>query len=304
MKYNLAAIRTFLEVADAGGFRRAAERLGLAVATVSQHVATLESELGVKLFDRTTRRVVLTRTGRTYFEQCRRLFAQIEEVSDGTRAASQEPLGLLRVSASSTFGREMLLPLILDFMKINPSAQVDIHLTGRYVDLDEENIDLAIRTGKLRSADAMAYRELPSIPLLLCAAPSYLASHGEPAKPQELENHRCIVQTHRPQDHAWRLVHRSGTEHLIRAGGPLTVNDTAALTKAALEGFGIISTADYLVHEHLASGRLVRVLPGYRPRASQLLAAYRPDDRSALKVRSCLDYLAGELAVRLRAETP
>jgi DNA-binding transcriptional LysR family regulator len=84
----------------------------------------------------------------------------------------------------------------------------------------------------------------------------------------------------------------------------LTVNDTAALTKAALEGFGIISTADYLVHEHLASGRLVRVLPGYRPRASQLLAAYRPDDRSALKVRSCLDYLAGELAVRLRAETP
>ena len=216
MKHNLPAIRTFLAVAEEGGFRRAAARLGMAVATVSQHVAALEDELGVSLLDRTTRRVSLTRTGRAYFEECRRVFAQLDEICDSARSSFREPEDLLRISASNTFGREMVLPILLDFVKAHPSVHLDLVLTGRYVDLEAENIDLAIRIGRVLGTAAMAYRELPAISRLLCASPAYLATNGTPRMPMDLERHQCVVQTHRPQDHAWRLVDQAGAEHFAQ----------------------------------------------------------------------------------------
>jgi DNA-binding transcriptional LysR family regulator len=295
---NLNAIRAFVEVAETGGFRRAASTLGMSPTSVSQHVSKLEEELGVKLFERTTRRVALTGTGRAYFERCQRLFAELEEISNGARSSFREPLGLLRISATNTIGRKLILPHLLAFMKKYPPLQVDLLLTGRYVDLETENIDLAIR-GRIRKGDVAAYRELPPIPMLLCASPEYLRNNGTPHSPPDLEHHQCIVQTHRPHDQVWQLLDGAGTEHSVHVGGRLTVNDTSALIQVALNGFGIISIADFLVEDYLVEGLLVQVLPNYRPPSFKLFAAYRPNDQTELKVRSCLDYLADGLLERL-----
>lgn len=299
MKSNLQAIRTFVAVADTGGFRHAADVLCLSPGAVSHHVAALEAELGVTLMKRTTRRVELTPTGMKYFQQCRRLLAELDEVTESAKAAFEAPSGQLRVSASTTFGRFVVAPALMDFVKQNPAIEVDLTLQGRHVDLRAENYDLAIRIGEPRGGEPLMMRELPRIRRLLCAAPSYLSASGVPQTPKELESHSCVIQNHRPQDQAWRLLDDSGRESVAFVGGRFAVSDTTVMLDAALDGLGIIAVAEWMVREHLASGRLVRVLPSHKPPEAPLMAVYRPDAHMCLKVRSCIDFLAKRITSAL-----
>lgn len=288
-----------MAVAEVGGFRHAGEHLRLSPGAVSQHVAALEAELGIKLLTRTTRRVELTPTGHAYFQHCRRILAELDEVSESAKAAFDEPRGLLRISASTTFGRSVVAPIIREFTKQNPAVEIDLHLMGRYVDLCTEGFDLAVRIGRTRGNEVLIARDLPRIHRLLCAAPAYLAEHGLPQKPKDLESHVCITHNHRPQDQAWRLIGDDDKESVAFVRGRFSVSDTTVMLDAALDGLGIVASAEWMVREHLEAGRLVHVLPSHRPPEALLSVLYRPEAQGCLKVRSCVDFLADRIAARL-----
>lgn len=300
MKYNISAIRTFLAVAEEGGFRRAADRLGMAVATVSQHIAALEAELGVTLMERTTRRVTLTETGASYFGHCQRILRELEEVTEGASRSFREPTGLLRISVAGAFGRRVVTPVILKFMAQNPRIQIDLISTGQYVDLQGDAVDIAIRIGTPREVEPIRVREFAPVQRLLCASPMYLERCGIPEAPSELAQHQCIVSSHRPNDREWRLYTDKGEESAVPVNGRLSINDPELMLNACLTDLGIAFLPDIYVQPYLESGKLVRVLPKHRMAPGNLHASFRAESLVFPKVLRCLEFLETELAQVLR----
>lgn len=296
MKYNLPAIRTFLAVAEEGGFRRAADSLGMAVATVSQHISALETELGVALLERTTRRVTLTETGASYFSLCQRILRELEEVTDSARQSFTEPTGLLRISVSGAFGRRVVTPIILRFMSEHPHIQVDLVATGQYVDLQGDAVDIAIRIGTPREVEPVRVREFAPVQRILCASPAYLEQQGTPKTPDDLTTHQCIVRSHRPNDREWRLYTAKGEESAVYVNGRMSVNDPELMLNACLSRLGIAFLPDIYAQPYLENGRLMRVLPQHRMAPGNLHAAYRSESLVFPKVLRCLEFLEKELA--------
>lgn len=288
------AIRSFVAVAESGGFRRAASDLGLAPASVSQHISALESELGIKLFHRTTRSVQLTEVGQSYFDHCQRVFKELDEITDGAKTAFTEPSGLLRISVSGSFGRYIATPLIMRFVQMYPLVEADIILTGQFVDVYADAVDIAIRVGTPRAIEPMGIKHFAPVRRVLCASPSYIEDHGAPVEPQDLERHLCIVRSHRPLDRLWRLYDKAGDEHAVRVNGRLSANETELMLDGCLAGLGIAFLPEVLAQTYLKDGRLVRVLENHRPADGDLHATYRADHLISPKVRRCLEFLAQE----------
>lgn len=295
VKANLVAIRSFVAVAESGGFRRGAEALGLAPASISQHIASLESELGYKLMARTTRSVQLTDVGRSYFEHCRRIFTELDEVTEGARCGFAEPTGLLRVSVSGAFGRFVVTPLVMRFAQMHPRVEMDIILTGQFVDLHADAIDIAIRVGTARAVAPMGIKRFAPVRRILCASDVYLEKHGIPHTPNDLEDHLCVVRSHRPIDRVWRLTDEAGMEHAVPVNGRVSANETELMLEACLSGLGVAFVPEVLALPFLNEGRLARVLEGYRPPDGDLHAVYRADHLVSPKVRSLLAFLENEL---------
>lgn len=294
VKAGLMAIRSFVAVAESGGFRRAASDLGLAPASVSQHISTLEGELGLKLFNRTTRSVQLTDVGQSYFDQCQRVFKELDEITDGAKTAFTQPSGLLRISVSGSFGRFVATPLIMRFVQTNPLVEADIVLTGQFVDVYADAIDIAIKIGTPRVIEPMGIKHFAPVRRILCASPRYIEDHGAPVEPQDLGRHLCIVRSHRPLDRLWRLYDEAGDEHPVRVNGRLSANETELMLDGCLAGLGIAFLPEVLAQPYLTDGRLVRVLENHRPADGDLHATYRADHLISPKVRLCLEFLEQE----------
>ena len=287
---RIAAMRAFAAVAERGSFVAASRALGISRAMASRHVQDLESHLGARLLDRTTRRVAPTEAGRAYHERCVAILAELAEADGMVGALQARPSGRLRVNAPVSFGTLHLAEAIAGYMAAHPQVSIELTLNDRMVDLVEEGYDLAIRIGRLAPSSLVA-RRLAPCRLVACAAPSYLRRAGAPKAPADLAGHECLGYTYAPTRDAWRFVGPGGEESEVRVRGRLHANNGDALRAAALHGAGIVVLPSFIVGADLAAGRLRRVLP--RHEAPPIaIHAVRPQGRHlSAKVRSFIDFL-------------
>lgn len=287
---RLTSMAVFSRVASTRSFSGAARELGISQATASKHVQMLEGWLGARLLHRTTRRVALTEAGESFFVQCSRILEEMEAAR--STAKPEAPVrGNMRITAPVVFGSTRLGPLVVDFMRLHPELSLNIELSDRSVDLIEEGFDLAIRTGPANGPGLTAW-PLMSLNYVLCAAPAYLARHGVPRSPSELQGHHCIAGTDTPL--SWQFSGPEGDTE-VPIYGRLQVNNAMLRRDAARAGAGILLCADYLVDGDFAGGHLVRLLPEYKPAGSALHAVSPAYRAASPKVRNLVSHLAAQL---------
>ncbi len=286
---RLDAMEVFAEVVEAEGFSAAARSLGISKSAVSKQIGRLEDRLGVRLLNRTTRRLSLTEAGATFYEASRRVLDEAEAAETAVSNLAEAPHGLLKLNAPMSFGFLHLARAIPEFHARYPQIVVDAVMNDRFVDLIEEGYDLAIRIGGLRDSSLIARRLAPSR-ALLCASPDYLARRGEPRQPAELAEHDCLIYSNVDQRDLWRFQGPRGPLR-VKVKGPFLANNGDALCSAALAGMGIALLPSFIVSPHLLSGRLVPVMCGF-PLGEQGIYAVYPHHRNlSVKVRAFVDFL-------------
>ncbi len=296
---RLEAMSVFAAVVEAQGFSAASRRLGKPLATVSRNVSELEARLGVQLLARSTRKVVLTDSGRQYFEACRRI---LEEVAEAERSAAGEysaPRGGLILTTPIVFGRLHIVPVVVEFLAAYPEVDVQMMLVDRVVDLLDEHIDLALRIGELPDSSLIAVR-LGSIGRVVCASPAYLATHGEPKHPGELAAHLAVTFAGLSSSREWAFRIGASIEGFpVRSR--LTVTTAEAALDAAIAGAGLTRLLSYQAAAAVQDGRLALVLREYEPAPSAVSLVYPGGRLVPLKLRAFLDFAAPRLKARLHA---
>jgi len=292
---QLRALRVFAAVVEQGSFVAAAEHLGLSRTAASKHVQDLEARLGVALLSRTTRSVSLTQTGAAYFERARRILDEIELADSEASLQTRTPRGRLRVSVPVSFGFRHLAPRLKRFMDSYPEVHLDLVVSDRQVSLVEEGFDLAIRIGQLADSSLIA-RRIATTRLILCAAPGYVEAHGWPAEPRDLGAHVCLGYPYWSGYRNWQFNDRDGSAHNVPVTNQLWSNNGDLLLAAALGGCGIIRQPDFIVHEALARGDLVELLPDLVKPEIGIHAVYPPATVIPLRLRVFIDYLVQTFA--------
>lgn len=294
---RLTSMTVFARVAATRSFSAAARQLGISQATASKHVQTLEGWIGTRLLNRTTRRVGLTEAGETFFAQCTRILEDMEAARN-TGASETRLHGTLRVSAPVAFGSTCLAALAAEFMSENPELALNISLCDRPVDVVEEGYDLAIRIDRGQSSAAdesgLIVQRLATVRFAVCASPNYLAAHGRPGSLDDLAHHSCLTHARHLGD-IWRFVGPEG-ETEVAVSGRLKSDNGLLRREAAYRGAGILMAPDYLVRDDLAAGRLMRLLPDYRPLPASLDAVSPAQRGNPPKVRGFTQFLAARLA--------
>jgi DNA-binding transcriptional LysR family regulator len=293
---RIGDIALFLRVLDLGSISAAARSLDLSVAVASQRLKRLERDLGVRLLHRTTRRLHATPEGVALAEQGRPLVEDLEALTGGLRQAAEEITGTLRVTASASFGRQYLSPLLPEFLALHPRVKLSINLTDQMVDLVSAGFDMAIRIGALDDSTLVA-RKLAVNHRVLCASPDYVSRRGAPRTPQELTEHECVllVGTQGRQD-VWRFGDGAGGEIAVRVRGHMETNYGELVRDAVVAGLGIAVHSSWHVCNDLREGRLVQVLADY-PIADSGIYAVMPQRRLVPpRVRAFGDFLAERFA--------
>jgi DNA-binding transcriptional LysR family regulator len=288
-KAGFSEAEAFLAVAEHGGFGAAARELGVTQSTVSRRIAGLESRIGRRLVERTTRSVNLTEAGLSYAAELRDVLLRLQNAEARVQSQAAEPEGLLRVTMPSAFGRECLMPCIAALARRYPRLRFELDLSDRYADLLEGGFDLAIRLAAPPQS-GVETRRLGSFGLRLCASPGYAGQHGLPGEPAAIAAHTCLaLRTYAPRV-GWRVAWR-GRNLDLRFSPRITVSDAAALRNLALAGAGLAVLPSYLCAEELAAGMLVDALPGLRLPEIDMYVAY-PRHRGDLgKVTALVDEL-------------
>jgi DNA-binding transcriptional LysR family regulator len=292
---RLASMAAFVKAAEVGSFAVAATALGMSPQMVAKHVTWLESRLGARLLNRTTRRQSLTDIGKAYYDRCKVVLGDADWADSLAEEAKGAPRGRLRINAPVSFGTHSLTPVIGRYLKQYPKVEVDLVLNDRLVDLVEEEFEAVFRIGPLADSSFMA-RELAPFRIVACASPDYLREKGVPATPLDLERHECLVyaRTSGPTISGWSFV-RGEENCKIDVKHRLRVNDAKALLVAALDGFGIAFIAEDLARESLRSGRLTKVLPDYETPSAPIHLIYHPDRRQTPKLKSFISVVMSEL---------
>jgi len=296
---RLRAMEVFAAVAEAGSLAGAAARLRLSPPAVTRAVAALEDRLGVRLIQRTTRRLRLTEAGSRFLEGAKRLLAELEEAE---RAAAGEtaatPSGHLRLTASLTFGRLHLAPVVAEFLRAQPRVSASLVLLDRVANLVEEGFDAAVRIAHLPDSTLIA-RRLGEVRRLLVASPAYLAARGAPERPEELKRHELIAFTGLSPAREWRFV-EAGRPLAVPLAPRFEVNDTLAALMAAERGEGITVALSYVAGPLLADGRLVPVLAPFQPPPVPVQLVYPQARLVAAKLRAFVDHAVPRLKERLQ----
>lgn len=273
----------------------AAQELGVTPPAVSRRLAALEQRLGVRLLNRTTRRLSLTPEGERYVDEGERILRDIDSLERSLAASRAVPRGLLRINATFGFGRCHLAPAVSDFVRRYPEVEVVLQLTDRPLDLTEHAMDIGIHFGNPPDARVLA-RQIAANRRLLCAAPAYLAAHGSPASPAELAAQQCIVirENNRAFNH-WQLSDGKQQE-LVKVRGALSSNHGEVAVDWALAGHGIILRSEWDVAPYLRSGQLQRLLPAWTGAAADIYAIYPQRHHLSAKVRVFIDFLVERFA--------
>lgn len=292
---DLNALRDFITVVKAGGFREASRALAIPKSSLSRRLAALEEHLGVRLLERTTRTVSLTEAGRALFERCSAAMMTLEEAEQAVADFHDTPRGVLRIAAPPTFGQVFLGPIVAAYLSRYPEVRVVVALSDRHVDLFADGFDVAIRAGDLPDS-SLVRRELGEGQFRCVASPSYLSQHGTPRTPQELVHHECLVYgTADPAAGVTWVFSSDGAPLPVLVRGRMAVNSFLALQEAALCGLGIARMMSFLFTEAVADGRLVPVLEGYRSPPMRLAAVYPSARHPPAKLNVFFDLLAEHL---------
>ena len=292
---RLLAMQVFAQVVESGSFAKAAERLGLSTSAASRHVAELESHLQTRLLHRTTRRVSLTETGRSYYERCVQLLADLGEAEQEAARAAVVPRGTIKLTTSAAFGTRHVAPAIAEFLRRHPEVSFDVSLSERIIDLVEEGFDLAIRIGAPGAQNLVA-RKLGETRVVPCAAPAYLARHGAPATPEDLARHNCFTYEYTAQRGLWRFRDMKGEPRSVRVRGNLHSNNGDFVAEAAVHAAGIAFEPAFIVGPELRAGRLVPLLQDFEPEALPIYAVYPSRKHLSAKVRVFVDFLVERFA--------
>jgi DNA-binding transcriptional LysR family regulator len=292
---RLRAFEVFVTVVQKGSFARAADALDTSPANVTRYVNDLETHLGTRLLNRTSRKLSLTEGGDTLYARCTTILEDVAETEGLLTATSAEPRGRLRINAPVSFGVLHLAPLWPRFMQRYPDIELDIALIDRVVDIVDEGFDLAIRISRAGSHEHAA-RKLAASKNVLCASPAYLGRHGHPATPDDLLRHTCIGYSYAASGDEWQLTDSGGKPHHVRVDCRMHTNNGDTARAAALAGHGIIWQPTFLIGDDLRAGRLVRVLPEYRLPDIDVLALYPSRRHVSAKVRVLIDFLVGAFA--------
>lgn len=298
---KLQALRAFMDVAQTGGFSKAAQRRGVATSSVTRLIDGLEASLGVALLTRSTRQVALTDAGAAYLEQITRLLADLDEADGSVADGGAEAVGPLRVSLPVTFGRLCVAPHIAGFLRDHPRVSLELVLSDAYVDLAAERIDVSVRIGVPENQPQLIVRTLAEHRRYVVASPRYLGCQGTPAQPADLALHECLryAYEHQAGPQRWSFL-RDGEEQAVEVHGRLAANNADILREAALGGLGIALLSQWLVAEDVQAGRLQRLFAPYEinPREHRVSvhAAYLPNRRHSCKVHAFLEFLQRCLA--------
>jgi DNA-binding transcriptional LysR family regulator len=292
-KPDLATLETFVAVVESGSLSRAAEKLETTAGAVSRRLSALEERLGLRLLNRTTRKLSLTEAGEQYFRDLGDILQALTEAEDRITHLSAAPAGNLRVAAPLTFGERALAPLLPEFLGRFPGLRLSLDLDDRLVDILAVGADVALRIGPLSDSSLVA-RPIAEIWRVLCASPGYLEGNGEPTSAADLARHACLHYSNLGLKEEWTLIGPAGSES-VEVTGPLCANNGDVLRKAALGGLGIVSLPEFIVADDLRSGRLRQVLAGYAT-APLTLSALWPSRRFLpAKVRVFVDFLVERL---------
>lgn len=286
---HMGGITAFVTTAQQGSFTAAAERLGLTKSAVAKSVGRLEERLGLKLFQRSTRRLSLTPDGERYLASCQSALDILVEAEAELSSHVARPAGRLRVDLPAAFGRRRILPLLLEIVQHYPELTLTVSFSERFVDLIEEGIDLVIRIGELADSSGLVARRLATQKLVICASPDYLLRNGGPETPAELSQHQCVVGVRRNQAVSWLLKEADGQTKRYAPPPTHEFSDGDAMLSAVLAGCGLSQLPVWLVREHLQSGSLKEVLAGHSG-GEMPISALWPKSRHVLpKIRRVVD---------------
>jgi DNA-binding transcriptional LysR family regulator len=288
----LEAMQAFSRVAELGSFTRAADELGLSRAMVSTHVQRLEKRFGLRLLNRTTRKVALTPAGADYLDHCRRIFAELTAAEETLSRAKEQPTGRLRVDVPGSFGRHILLPALPDFLARYPGIDVELRFNERVVDLVQEGVDLAVRAGTVTDPNLVALRVSGSR-WITCASPVYLEKHGRPQQIADLADHVLIGSIPPEGTHPRPWLFATEPDPPFEPRFRMTVNEGEAVMLAAARGVGITQTMDLLAARELVDGNLVTVLTEHTRLGPPLSIVHTPAAQRLARVRVFSGFLRG-----------
>lgn len=282
---RLTSMEVFVTVVESGSFTAASEVFGITPVMVGKHIRALEEHLGATLLTRTTRRQSLTEAGARYYERSRQILQDIRDAEAGIEALQGNPRGLLRINAPLTFGAQRLVPVITDYLNAHHDVSVELVLDDRVVDLVKEGFDAAIRIGTLEDSGLIA-RPLQPYRMVMAASPEYLAAHGTPKKPADLDAHECLSLLRGGRLSGWRL----NTE-VPALSSRFRSNNGQALRMAALQGGGIIVQPEALLQDDLKSGRLKPLMPKYLPEPRPVHLVYPKGYTTTPKLKAFVDFV-------------
>jgi DNA-binding transcriptional LysR family regulator len=291
---DLNEIVVFSRVVETGSFTAAAQSLGLPKSTVSRKIAQLEERLDARLLQRTTRKLSLTEIGKAYYERCKQIVSEIAAAEQMVADLQAAPRGLLRVTAPVDVGGLILGGIIAEFLILRPEIQIELVLSDRTFDLVDERLDLGVRFGPLPDSSLVA-RRLGEVTGYLVASPEYVARRGAPTRPEQLAEHDVVTFVPVRRLQSWTLRGPRGAEHEVQPGSRFTTNGMIAAREAVRAGAGISMLGDFAIYDDLASGRLVRVLPGWTAFAAELFAVYPSTRQLSPKLKAFLAFLTEKL---------
>jgi DNA-binding transcriptional LysR family regulator len=287
---KLAGMEMFVKVVDCGSFTAAAEISNVSSTMVAKHIRIIEKRIGALLLHRTTRRQHLTEVGRLYYERCKRALAEVELAEASASELQSNPRGLVRLIAPVSFGNQNLVPELIHYLSLHPDVTVELTLDNRAPDLINEGYDLGIQIGEIDSTELVA-RPLCPYRRILAAAPNYLATHGQPEHPEQLNTHHCLGLSYWRHNDRWNLIGPNDVTHEVTVKGRFSANQGSALRTAALLGAGIVLQPEIVLADDIATGRLIHILPEWSFRPTPMYLIYAQDNRPTAKLRSMIDFL-------------
>lgn len=290
---RIQAIQLFIRVVDLGSFSKAAADVGIGQPSATKLVAQLEKQLGSRLLHRSTHGVTPTEIGALYYEKCKLIAHHIEEAETVAALLQSQVQGGLRISTSVAFGRRVLVPLVMRFMKLHPQLQIELNFEDRYVDLVEQGIDVAIRMGPLADS-TLGARYLGINPWVLVASPEYLEKRGEPAVPGDLAAHEALIYSTVQGDARWHFTGTDGITLQVPVKGPLRSNNLSALLAAARGGMGVAALPRYVAHKSIRGGVLRPLLTDWTLPQQEIHAVYPSPQLVPTKVSGFVAWLQGQ----------
>jgi DNA-binding transcriptional LysR family regulator len=291
---RITGVQLFIRIVETGSFSKASIDLGVTQPTATKHVAAVEQRLGARLLNRNSRGVSATEIGTLYYEKCKTIQRELEAADSLAALLQSRVSGRLRISTSVAFGRRVLAPIVLGFMREHPELTVDLSFEDRYVNLVEQGIDVAIRMGRLADS-SLGARYLGQNPWALVASPAYLAAHAAPASAADVAAHPCLVYSTVQGDERWHFTHE-GREVSVPVSGPLRTNNLSMLLEAAESGMGLAVLPRYVAHDAVERGAVVPLLAHHSLPVQEMHAVFPSPRWVPAKVSGFIAFAQSQLA--------